>query len=62
MKPSFLDLIKKMIVTKPDERGLMGELLTHSFTQKGLLALGKKLMPLGGDFDQQAVSGAKMGR
>ncbi|KAK3946019.1 kinase-like domain-containing protein [Diplogelasinospora grovesii] len=30
----FLDLIKKMIVTKPDERGLMAELLTHPFIRK----------------------------
>ena len=30
----FLDLIKKMIVTKPDERGLIAELLTHPSIRK----------------------------
>ncbi|KAG7104119.1 Serine/threonine-protein kinase AFC3 like [Verticillium longisporum] len=34
----FLDLIKKMIVTDPDERSLMADLLTHSFIEKDLLA------------------------
>ncbi|KND92734.1 Serine/threonine-protein kinase spk-1 [Tolypocladium ophioglossoides CBS 100239] len=33
-KRKFLDLIKKMIVTKPDERSPMAELLTHPFVQR----------------------------